>query len=173
MQISIPFERIVGACLLLLIGAAMLSLNVAGYDPAREGFDAELRRLYETNLFYSDAVTDYETLVREKDLVLGYRLHGNLMALANRVPSIYFVYDSRTAEFCETFAIPCYDVYGDKDFVLEEFWEQSRFERFNRIYAMRYRDMRNFLEENGISHRMRPMATYRRQAPVTSERSAA
>jgi hypothetical protein len=138
-------------------------------------FDAELRQLYETRLFYSDAVADYESLVREKDLVLGYRLHGNLMALANRVPSIYFVYDSRTAEFCETFAIPCYDVYGDKDFVLEEFWEQSRFERFNRTYAMRYRDMRNFLEENGIPHFMKTPATYRKRAPeaVAAARSAA
>jgi hypothetical protein len=123
-------------------------------------FDAELEELYRTKLFYSDAVADYETLVRQKDLVLGYRLHGNLMALANAVPSIYFVYDSRTAEFCETFAIPSYDVYSDKDFVIEEYWDQARFERFNRAYYTRYRDMRDFLEENGIANRMRPMRRY-------------
>lgn len=45
MQFNIPIERIGGACLLLLVAAAMLSLNVAGYDPAIEGFDGELRRL--------------------------------------------------------------------------------------------------------------------------------
>jgi hypothetical protein len=119
-------------------------------------FDQEMEELYQTKLFYSDVVADYEALVRQKDLVLGYRLHGNLMALANQVPSIYFVYDSRTAEFCETFAIPSYDVYAEKEFVLEEFWEQSRFERFNRAYYARYRDMRDFLDENGIAHRMHP-----------------
>ena len=118
-------------------------------------FDAELEALYGSKLFYSDAVADYETLVRQKDLVLGYRLHGNLMALANRVPSIYFIYDSRTAEFCETFAIPSYDVYSDKELVLEEYWDQARFERFNRAYYMRYRDMRDFLEENAIPNKMR------------------
>lgn len=116
--------------------------------------DAEMERLYRTKLFYSDFVADYEALVRQKDLVLGYRLHGNLMALSNRVPSIYFTYDSRTAEFAETFSIPCYDVYSDKEFVLEDYWDQSLFERFNCAYHMRYREMREFLDENGIPHRM-------------------
>lgn len=121
----------------------------------RHFMDAEMERLYRTKLFYSDMVADYEALVRQKDLVLGYRLHGNLMALSNGVPSIYFTYDSRTEEFSETFAIPSYNVYVDRDFVLEEFWDQSLFERFNCAYHMRYREMRQFLEENGVAHRMR------------------
>jgi hypothetical protein len=127
-------------------------------------FDRELDELYSRKLFYSDVVADYESLVRQKDLVLGYRLHGNLMALANAVPSIYFVYDSRTAEFCETFGIPSYDVYSDKELVLEEYWDQSRFERFNRTYHMRYRDMRDFLAENGIANKMHPAKTYTKAA---------
>ena len=69
-------------------------------------FDEEMEKLYRERLFYSDVVADYEALVRHKDLVLGYRLHGNLMALANRVPSVYFTYDSRTVEFAETFPDP-------------------------------------------------------------------
>ena len=126
--------------------------------------DAEMEALYRSKLFYSDIVADYEALVRQKDLVLGYRLHGNLMALSNQVPSVYFIYDSRTAEFCETFSIPSYDVYSDKEFVLEEYWDQSRFERFNRAFYMRYRDMRDFLDENGIAHRMRPTKKYTKAA---------
>lgn len=123
-------------------------------------FDPEIEKLYQDRLFYSDAVADYEALVRQMHLVLGYRLHGNLMALANAVPSVYFVYDSRTAEFCETFAIPCYNVYAEREFRLEDYWDQSRFERFNRAYYMRYRDMRDFLDENGIAHRMAPARRY-------------
>jgi hypothetical protein len=123
---------------------------------ARWFFDKRIEELYRAKLFYSDAVADYEALVRRMNLVLGFRLHGNLMALANGVPSIYFVYDSRTAEFSDTFAIPSYDVYAEKEFVLENYWEQSQFERFNRAYYMRYRDMRDFLDENGISHLMKP-----------------
>ncbi len=117
-------------------------------------FDAEIEELYKQRLWYSDVVKDYEDITRAKDLVLGYRLHGNLMALSSGTPSIYFSYDSRTAEFAKTFNIPCYDVYSDEEFELERYWDQSLFDRFNRTFRHRYRDMRAFLEENDLPHRM-------------------
>lgn len=118
------------------------------------GPDDPMVRLYREKLFYSDVVAEYEALMRAQDLVLGYRLHGNLMALANGVPSVYFTYDSRTAEFVDTYRIPAFDVFSGKDFRLEDYWDQSLFERFNRAYHARYRDMRLFLDENGIDHKM-------------------
>jgi hypothetical protein len=117
--------------------------------------DDAIEQLYRTRLFYSDVVADYEQLVRQKNLVLGYRLHGNLMALANGVPSIYFTYDSRTTEFAETFAIPSHNVFGQRRFEIEGYWNQALFDRFNRAYYACYREMRTFLDENGIAHKMR------------------
>ena len=114
-----------------------------------------MEAVYASKLWYSDVVSEWEALLRSKQLALGYRLHGNLMALANRVPSIYFTYDSRTAEFVETFRIPSFDVFSGRKFRLEEHWDQNAFERFNRAYRERYRDMRLFLDENAIPHRMR------------------
>jgi hypothetical protein len=113
-----------------------------------------MEALYHGRLFYSDVVAEIEKFLAARDLVLGYRLHGNLLALANRVPSVYFTYDSRTVEFAETFSIPSYDVFGEKPFHLEEYWDQSLFERFNRAYYARYREMRLFLDENGVAHKM-------------------
>jgi polysaccharide pyruvyl transferase WcaK-like protein len=132
---------------------AMAALHA---DPAvaEHYLDREVEDLYRRRLFYSDVVSDYETLVRRQDLVLGYRLHGNLMALANGVPSIYFTYDSRTVEFAETFQIPSYNVFSGKEFVLEEYWDQALFDRFNRARFRTWREMRAFLDENGIDNRM-------------------
>jgi hypothetical protein len=113
-----------------------------------------LEQLYATRLFYSDSVAEFEQKLRSKQLVLGYRLHGNLLGLANRVPSVYFTYDSRTAEFAETLQIPHFDVFSGRTFRLEDYWDQSLFERFNRAYYQRYREMRLFLDENGIEHKM-------------------
>ena len=113
-----------------------------------------LEALYLTNLFYSDSVAEFERKLRQKQLVLGYRLHGNLLGLANRVPSVYFTYDSRTAEFAETLQIPSFDVFSDRQFRLEDYWDQSLFERFNRAYYQTYRAMRLFLDENGVAHKM-------------------
>jgi hypothetical protein len=113
-----------------------------------------LEALYRTRLFYADSVAEFEQFVKKKHLVLGYRLHGNLLSLANRVPSVYFTYDSRTVEFAETFQIPSFNVFSGGTFRLEDFWDQDLFEKFNRAYYERYRDMRMFLDENGISHKM-------------------
>lgn len=122
---------------------------------ANEWFlDEEMERLYRSRMFYSDVVAEYQQLVRGLDLVLGYRLHGNLMALANGTPSIYFTYDSRTVEFAETFKIPSFDVFSGQEFRLEEYWEQARFDRFNANYTQVYGAMRDFLVENRVDNKM-------------------
>ncbi len=118
------------------------------------GEDDPLEKLYSTNLFYADSVAEFEQKLRAKQLVLGYRLHGNLLGLANRVPSVYFTYDSRTAEFAETLQIPSFDVFSGRPFRLEEYWDQGLFEKFNRAYYQHYREMRLFLDENGVAHKM-------------------
>lgn len=142
---------------------------VFGTAEQREAAIADLKRhgwlheqgdrmeaLYRERLFYADVVAEYDAYAKRHDLVLGYRLHGNLIALANKVPSIYFTYDSRTAEFVDTFKIPAFDVFGGEPFELEAYWDQARFERFNQAYHVGYREMRTFLEENGLAHRMGP-----------------
>ncbi len=116
--------------------------------------DEQILALYRQRLFYSDVVADYERLIRAQDLVLGYRLHGNLLALANGVPSIYCTYDSRTAEFADTFKIPSFDVFGQAQFRLEDYWDQSLFDRYNRAWFHAYGEMERFLTENGVAHKM-------------------
>lgn len=138
--------------------------------------DAEMEALYRDKLFYSDVVAEYEQLVRRLDLVLGYRLHGNLMALANGIPSIYFTYDSRTVEFANTFKIPSFDVFAGKDFRLEEYWDQGLFDRFNTAYARVYAAMRDFLVENKVDTKMAGAAAIAsaepRRAPEAERRVA-
>lgn len=132
-------------------------------------FDETMEQLYRAQLFYSDVVADYETLASDQDLVLGYRLHGNLMALANGVPSIYFTYDSRTVEFAETYQIPSFDVFSDKPFRLEDYWDQSLFDKYNRAWFETYGEMHRFLTENGVDHKMLETG---KQAPASVRRVA-
>src|SRR3546814_9464133 len=56
-----------------------------------EGPDDPLVRLYRERMFFGRSPAEYEALVRGLDLVLGFRLHGNIMALANGVPAVYVV----------------------------------------------------------------------------------
>lgn len=134
--------------------------------------DEQVTGLYQSRMFYSDVVAEYERLVRGLDLVLGYRLHGNLMALANGTPSIYFTYDSRTVEFADTFKIPSIDVFAGQDFKLEEYWDQARFDRFNAAYAQVYRAMSAFLSENRVDHKMAKPAAAAEPVPAPERKVA-
>lgn len=135
--------------------------------------DDRIVDLYRNAIFFSDVVRDYEARILEKDVVLGYRLHGNLLALANAVPAIYFCYDARTAEFAETLSIPSYDIYSGKPFDLDEYWQQSAFDRFNARFRQRYHDMSGFLTENGIAHHMRPAPEAQIQSKAQTQKEVA
>jgi hypothetical protein len=45
-------------------------------------------------------------------------------------------------------------VFSGKKFSLEEYWDQSLFDKFNRAYRFMYREMRQFLVENGADTKM-------------------
>ncbi len=66
--------------------------------------------------------------------------------------------------------VPSVDVFGDKPFRLEEYWNQALFDRFNAAYARTYGAMSAFLSENKVDHRMvRPAAATAPSAPPAPE----
>ncbi len=97
---------------------------------------------------------DIELHAREMDFVVGFQIQSNALALANGIPAVSFLYPTRADEVVETFAKPNYRLDNERRFILEEYWDQGIFDRFNRAYRYRYREMRRFLDENAISHRM-------------------
>ncbi len=119
-----------------------------------EGDDDPLLKLYRERIFYSDWVKDYDSFTQSKDLVTGYRLHGNLIALANAVPSYYMVYDDRTEEICETFSIPYFDARKEAPFSQDLLRQPGLFDAFNAAVPENYATMRRFLEDCAVPHRM-------------------
>jgi hypothetical protein len=105
---------------------------------------------YRKGLFFDETVAGYEECVRRQQLVLGFRLHGNLLALANEVPAIYVTYDSRTREFVETFKMPSYDVAKAEKFSFSKAMEELDFTPFEKAYAHQFKQLQTFLKENGM-----------------------
>jgi|HigsolmetaGSP11D_1036233.scaffolds.fasta_scaffold13260_2 hypothetical protein len=120
-----------------------------------EGPDDPLVQLYRERMFFGRSPAEYERLVQGLDLVLGFRLHGNIMALANGIPAVYVVYDTRTRELVDLLKIPAYDVSAEEEFDIGRFYTQAAFDTFNERYRLMYRKMAAFLDDNGVAHRMR------------------
>ena len=84
----------------------------------------------------------------------GSRIHGNIVALQQRIPAYVEIISARTREICEFYKMPnsvsmpfprrrkrIYDLYLACDYT-----------EFNRNYAERYRRFVDFLDMKGISH---------------------
>jgi hypothetical protein len=110
--------------------------------------------LYLSSLAVHESVADFEAQIREMSAVTGFRLHGNLIALANGVPALYVTYDSRTREFVETLGIPAIDSKAMDRFSFRREWEKADFDKFERTYAARFGELVAFLEENNMPHRL-------------------
>jgi polysaccharide pyruvyl transferase WcaK-like protein len=110
--------------------------------------------LYKSSLSVFESVADFEKAEQSLDAVTGFRLHGNLLALANEVPALYVTYDTRTREFVKTLGIPYIDGrYMDK-FSFEEAWDNADFDLFEKTYQQRFGELKKFLEENSMAHRL-------------------
>src|SRR5262249_53914463 len=66
----------------------------------------ELLSWFMKNTFFSYDVGEYLSTYREQGMVVGCRLHSNLVALANGVPALFLTYDQRTQELVDLFEAP-------------------------------------------------------------------
>jgi polysaccharide pyruvyl transferase WcaK-like protein len=110
--------------------------------------------VYRQDLFFAESVAEYDRQVASLDAVLGYRLHGNLLSLANETPALYLTYDTRTREFVDTFKIPHFDVLKGEKFRFQEFYEKADFAPFEKAYRRQFGELRKFLDENQMPHRL-------------------
>ena len=118
------------------------------------GENDPLLDLYCSSLSVFETVSDFEDAECRQDAVTGFRLHGNLLALANEVPALYITYDTRTREFVKTLGIPHVDGRYIDRFSFEEAWDKADFDLFEKTYAERFKDLQKFLDENGMAHRL-------------------
>lgn len=90
------------------------------------------------------------------DVMVGFRLHGNVMALQQGIPAICVTYDSRTRELAALYRLPSLDIEDFLPMDLPEIIAAADFTRFEQAYRENYAEYRLFLEENGLKHRLPP-----------------
>jgi hypothetical protein len=117
-------------------------------------------RIYSERLFFSTDVPTFVAELNKADIATGFRVHGVLPSLALGIPGVLVDYDSRTRELIETFGIPSVRV---DEAVLDRILEVARnhdYGRVSRRYAHTWGEMKGFLEENGVAHRMSASASF-------------
>ena len=96
------------------------------------------------------SIEEWLAKARDLDAIIGFRFHGNMVALLQGKPCYYYVYDSRLKEFCELYGLPYQDVTEDwrdpAQAMIEHDWDNA-----NMRMAACFDELKAFYEENGFA----------------------
>lgn len=122
--------------------------------------DVQVREMLDFRMSAHFDVDEWATDVGEKvDCMLGFRLHGNVIALHQGIPAIFFTYDSRIREIASLFHVPSFDIDDFLPVDLGHILDNADFSKFEAAYRNNYAEYYDFLNKNNLLHRM--------PAPVT------
>lgn len=99
------------------------------------------------------SIEEWLSKVADLDAIVGFRFHGNMVALLQGAPCYYYVYDSRLKEFCDLYGLPYQDV--DEDWkepvsaMLAHDWEMT-----NARMSACHDELKTFYRENGFTSRL-------------------
>ncbi len=116
--------------------------------------DAAMRCIYEKQLFSFFDVEHYDRFAQSIDLAVGYRVHGVLPAVAHGVPGVLVAYDTRSQELAETLKIPVVPEAALAEGGWRAVYKEAALGGLAKSYAASYDRMRDFLDFNGVPHRM-------------------
>jgi hypothetical protein len=99
--------------------------------------------------FFSSILPEYIRRARDISLIVGTRLHGNIIALSQGTPAVFLAHDYRLKDMIEFLHLPhlAFDK-NETDFDLD----QCNWERFEKLMPMIYDGFAAFFEENGLKH---------------------
>lgn len=96
----------------------------------------------------------WDSYIKDFDVSIGSRFHGNLIALTNGVPSVIITHDSRTTEMSELMGIPHVSVRDVDKLDVKELIKTADFDHFERRYAELYSAYKAFLTKNGAKNKL-------------------
>lgn len=95
------------------------------------------------------SIEEWLAKARDLDAILGFRFHGNMVALLQGKPCLYLTYDSRLEEFCKLYGLPWRDARQDwvdpVRVMAEHDWAEA-----NQRFAALLAELRAFYTENGF-----------------------
>ncbi|TCH98844.1 polysaccharide pyruvyl transferase family protein [Roseococcus sp. SYP-B2431] len=96
-------------------------------------------------------VEEWLARVREVDAMIGFRFHGNMIALLQGKPCYYYTYDSRLKEFADVYGLPQQDVtepwVDPAAAMISHDWDGTN-ARIRTLFA----ELKAFYAENGFDH---------------------
>ncbi len=127
------------------VRSILAKFNLQGRADAQEMLTNRMAAFFDIDEWAADAKANV-------DVMVGFRLHGNVIALHQGIPAIFFTYDSRIRELASLFAIPSVEVEDYQPINLNRLLEAADFSRVSDVYKHNYAEYHRFLTENKLAH---------------------
>ncbi|MBC9179827.1 polysaccharide pyruvyl transferase family protein [Pseudoroseomonas ludipueritiae] len=97
------------------------------------------------------SIEDWLGKARELDAAIGFRFHGNMVALNQGIPCFYYTYDSRLEEFCDLYDLPSQPIEAGwidpVKAMLDHDWDST-----NKAVRKCQDEVVKFYQENGVEN---------------------
>ena len=104
---------------------------------------------HKKKLFFD--VDEWKNYLADFQFSMGLRFHGNVVALWNRIPALFFIIDSRTEELVRYFNLPFLKMQDfDDRKPIEYYYELADYTAFNSNYEKKFLKYQEFLRKNKI-----------------------
>lgn len=121
------------------------------------------------HIFFNTA--DWLAFMADARLVVGQRFHGNMVGVQAGVPSLFLVHDNRTSELAAHLRLPTGTQAKLAGLAPSQVAAAIDYGPFNRAFPDLYRIYRDFLEENGLRHRLPASMPNGAKAPTSGLRA--
>lgn len=135
------------------VRSILSKFKLVGNADAEEMLNHRMSAFFDVDQWAADAAANV-------DVMVGLRLHGNVIALHQGIPAVFFTYDTRIRELASLFSIPAVEIEEFMPVKLETMLERADFSKFETAYRLNYAEYHRFLQENKLKHIM--------PAPVTA-----
>lgn len=117
---------------------------------SEEFTETELLNLKNDNYHIFTDMDKWKNYIKKHDFIIGYRLHGSIIAINSGIPAVCCNGDMRAAEMCEFLKIPHrLDIACNEN--LKDLYGKLDLDKMNEAYPSLYDNYVDFLKENGIN----------------------
>ncbi|WP_181704518.1 polysaccharide pyruvyl transferase family protein [Chthonobacter rhizosphaerae] len=127
------------------VRSILAKFDLLGHKEAEDLLANRMRAWFDVDDWAKDAA-------KTVDVMVGFRLHGNVIALHQGIPAVFFTYDTRIRELANTFAVPAVEIEDYMPVDLEKILEKADFSKVEHIYRQNYAEYHRFLTENKLNH---------------------
>lgn len=125
--------------------------NLEPKNVSDSNYFAYVSKWLERNKKIYFSTSAWSKYIKDMEFSMGARFHGNVIALWNSVPALFFTIDSRTEELIRYFNLPYISIDKfDETKPIEYYYELADYSDFNREYHKKYKKYEDFLKKNGL-----------------------